>query len=138
MTAEKEGVESSEEVHRPLVLIVDDDKFNRHILAEFLKEMGFDVITASDGMEGWERYIEYLPELVISDLNMPQMDGIALLSQIKKHNKNQVVFLVTGYYDQDQLAGDTDYYPDVCLNKPFTIADLQSSIISAFGYDPTQ
>ena len=120
---------------RPLALVVDDEFANRNIVSEFLKVLGFDVITASDGEEGWTRYIEHLPKLVVSDLNMPRKDGIVLLSQIKKHNKDQVFFLITGYYDRDQWDGSTEIVPDACLSKPFTITDLQNSITAAFGHN---
>ncbi len=135
MSAENTSVEPSNGKTRPLALVVDDEFANRNIVSEFLKLLGFDVITASDGEEGWAYYIEHIPKLVISDLNMPRKDGIALLSQIKKHNKDQVVFLVTGYYDRDQWDDGAEVVPDACLSKPFTIADLQNSITSAFGSD---
>jgi len=68
----------------PLVLIVEDDPTNRRILVDALAEVGFPVIEAADGREAWEACLQHRPQLMITDLRMPEIDGLTLIRQIRE------------------------------------------------------
>ena len=79
------------------ILIVEDEKNTRDGLAQFLESLDFDVITAEDGNAGWKIYEQEKPDLVLSDIKMPGMDGVELLGKIKVANPNAFVILLTAY-----------------------------------------
>lgn len=89
--------QSVESEDRPRILIVDDEKFIRDILADFLGLEGFAVRTAPDGVAAMEEMGRVPYDLVISDLKMPRMGGIELLDEIPKVNPNTLTVIMTGF-----------------------------------------
>ena len=114
--------------HRSLkVLVVDDEADVRELLAEYFTEIGYDVTTAPDGAQAIED-ITANPEkygLVISDLQMPGVDGLGVLKAAKAANPYLAVIIVTGYASVDSAVravrmGAYDY-----LTKPFTLGQIE-------------
>ena len=70
-------------LHRRRVLAADDMPEIRYLIARFLQRHGYDVATAQDGREAWGLFRQAPYDLVITDLNMPVMDGAALIARIK-------------------------------------------------------
>lgn len=66
------------------VLLIDDDRIVRESIAAYLEDSGFSVIEAEDGQRGFERFVSDKPDLVISDLRMPKLDGLSLLRKISE------------------------------------------------------
>ncbi len=82
------------------VLLVDDSMFTRSMLRKIIKGIGLEVIEASNGREGLDRIINEKPDLVVTDLLMPEMDGIELLSTVKdKSIKVPVVVMSANVQD---------------------------------------
>ncbi len=79
------------------ILIAEDDDLNRQNLAELLASCGYEVTAVADGRQALENYVQDVYDLVVTDLRMPNMDGLELLKQIKELNAEQLVILVTGY-----------------------------------------
>ena len=79
------------------ILVVDDDSLIRKSLYESLKLEGYEVITASDGVEAEEKLKSTLCQVVIADIKMPNMDGVELLRRIKKDYPEIAVILITGF-----------------------------------------
>lgn len=75
----------------PTVLVVDDRARPRRLLAEELADAGFHVLEADGGKAGWERFRRDAPDLVITDLVMPDMDGIDLLGRIRRDSRVPVI-----------------------------------------------
>ncbi len=73
------------------VLVVDDQRHAREALAAELSEAGFSVIEAGDGSEGWEFFRRGRPDLVITDLVMPESDGMELLRRVRAHSETPVI-----------------------------------------------
>ncbi len=65
------------------ILVIDDSSFQRKILSSILKEAGYEILTAENGKEALERLAESSPDLVISDLLMPEYDGFYLLDTMR-------------------------------------------------------
>lgn len=114
--------------HRPLkVLVVDDEAEVRDLLAEYFTEIGYDVTTAVDGARAIEDITRNPTKygLVISDLQMPGVDGLGVLKAAKAANPSLAVIIVTGYASVDSAVravrmGAYDY-----LTKPFTLGQIE-------------
>ncbi len=116
---------------RPLVLIVDQDAEVRGMSREALISQGFDVLTASDGLEGLRIAISHKPEIVIADASMPKMDGRELCQMIKSNEATAgvKVVLMTGSVTSagsDQIPAGLA--PDTLLQKPVRPETLQMTL----------
>src|SRR5262245_49615792 len=103
---------------RQRVLIVEDDALARKGMADLLALWGYEVVTAGDGVEALERASEEPPAVVVSDLVMPGMDGLALLSALRVDQPDVAVIMLTGQGSIDSAVqamkeGAYDY-----LTKP--------------------
>lgn len=110
------------------VLVVEDEEDVLKIFSEQLKLWGYNPIIATSGEEGLRKFNATPIDLVISDIKMPGMDGIALLHEILKKDKQAIVILVTGYPSIDTAVqsmkdGAYDY-----LTKPLHIGELKIRI----------
>ncbi|MGH7359960.1 MAG: sigma-54-dependent transcriptional regulator, partial [Candidatus Rokuibacteriota bacterium] len=110
---------------RHRVLIVEDDHIARKGLADLLSLWGYEVASASDGVEALERAAEEPPAVVVSDLVMPGMDGLALLSTLRTDHPEAAVIMLTGQGSiesavQAMKEGAYDY-----LTKPLDPSRLQ-------------
>ena len=82
---------------RPRILVVDDSPTTRSVLRGLFSAAGFDVTLASDGVEGHARYVEHGADVVVTDIQMPRMDGFAFTRAVKSESGGRVpVVLVTG------------------------------------------
>jgi two-component system chemotaxis response regulator CheY len=117
------------------VLAIDDSKTIRELLRSVMEEAGFDFSSAVDGVDGVERYAEVRPDVVITDINMPNMDGYGVIDAIRKGDiDNQVPILVLTTESGDKLkarardAGATGW-----IVKPFDDVSLVSVIRRVTG-----
>jgi len=79
------------------ILIVDDEPLVRRSLGELLALSGYTVSTASNGEEALNLLKDYTADIIISDIKMPQMDGVELLRKLKVSHPDTPVILITGY-----------------------------------------
>lgn len=117
------------------VLAIDDSKTIRELLRSVMEEAGFDYTSAVDGVDGVERYAQVRPDIVITDINMPNMDGYGVIDAIRKGDiDNQVPILVLTTESGDKLkqrarqAGATGW-----IVKPFDDVSLVSVIRRVTG-----
>jgi two-component system response regulator AtoC len=101
------------------VLIVDDEEPMRHLLAVFLRERGYEVRAAANGEEALRELAARDHDLVLSDLRMPRMDGLALLAEVRRLHPDVTFIVMSAYGSHDvaieaMKAGAYDY-----LSKPF-------------------
>jgi DNA-binding NtrC family response regulator len=111
------------------ILVADDDEDVVFVLKEGLRD--YDIITAYDGREAWEKIKENRPSLVIIDIIMPEINGADLNRKIKKDNeiKDIAVIIITGRPNMDGLfssSGETAV--DSFLEKPFTLKHLNEEL----------
>ena len=79
------------------ILVADDNELNKETLTEILIDEGYDVKAVNDGREGIEAFLEDKYDLVITDLKMPNVDGLEFLKYIKDANKDNIVIMITGH-----------------------------------------
>ena len=106
------------------ILIVDDDKDLRFNLSCILKEKGYEVIAAVDGKQALNALAQSSPDLVLLDVRLPGMDGVELLEEMKKIEKNLPIIMLTAYSDvksavKAMKSGAFDY-----ITKPFDEEEL--------------
>jgi two-component system OmpR family response regulator len=106
------------------ILIVDDNKQIRDIISKLLAYMGYEVVSASDGHEALRFFIHSPFKLVITDLSMPQLDGLSLASFIKDRAPHTVIILMTGNELETKQEGSVDFV----LTKPFSLEDLEHKV----------
>lgn len=114
------------------ILLVDDDLKNSMLLKRFLEVEGYCVSYANNGAIGWELYHTSNPDLILLDINMPEMNGFELAKKIREINKKVLIFFLTDRTEKDdrlkgfQLKGN-DYIP-----KPFYPEELIAKINERF------
>ena len=124
-----EELNIAEDNEKPLLLLVEDNEEFRHYLAEFLSE-NYRIAMAHDGRDGLEKAIRLMPDLIISDLMMPHMNGVTLCQQIKKDIKTShipVIILTARSSEEKHLEG-LDSGCNLYITKPFNLDILFSSI----------
>jgi len=107
------------------ILIMDDDLALQTVLEIALHEAGYEVILANDGQEGVEKLKTFSPDLVISDIMMPQMDGVETFQRIKEQlqDKGIPIFIMTALNRKPWFA-DLEAEGAVIIQKPFEIDRL--------------
>ena len=112
------------------VLFVDDEPLIRSVAEAMISEIGFNVISAEDGLDGLNMFKESMHEirLVILDLTMPNMDGDEVFREIRKLKQDIPVLISSGYNENEILARFSDTVPDGFLKKPYSAAQLEGKI----------
>lgn len=110
------------------VLVIDDDRDLLETLARLLGRAGYTCLTAASGADGIRAMESELPDLVVTDLHMPGIDGIAVMRSARSHKPPIPVVLMTAYpaswtEGRAREAGDT-----IRLAKPFANVDLLNAI----------
>jgi len=113
-----------------IVLVVEDDKELLFSVSTFLNNAGFKVICASDGLEALQMLEQITPDLIISDVQMPNMDGITFLEELRRSKSGVPVIITTGHPDIDTAikairTGASDY-----IVKPYKFDTLIEKIHS--------
>jgi DNA-binding NtrC family response regulator len=106
------------------VLIVEDDKTVLKILVRLLSCEGYITLEAESGAGAIEIAANFMPDLVILDLRLPDYNGIDVLSRLKKMNKDVQVVILTGYGTQDAARSAMEMGAFEFLTKPFGFDDF--------------
>lgn len=118
---------------RTTILVVDDDADMRAWVKEDLENEGFTVVTAQGGREGVERVRRGGIELVVSDVKMPDLDGLDLLREIREITPTPFVIIVTGFGSIDTAIRAVKLGANDYITKPFKIDQLLISIDKALA-----
>jgi|GEM_PF-588996 len=110
------------------VLVVDDEQFMVHTLAKILELLGYEAICAYGGREAYRICLSQHIDLVITDLHMPDMSGLELLTAVKSHDPAIPVILITGYGVDNARESAGKWHADGFIGKPFKVAELQGLI----------
>jgi two-component system, chemotaxis family, chemotaxis protein CheY len=118
------------------VLVVDDQLTMRALVRSALQEIGFrDISDAGDGEEGLAALISKPAQLVISDFNMPKLDGLGFLRAVRAHEpvKKTAFIMLTGRADKELVQRAMQYGVNNYIMKPFSPATLREKIEQVFG-----
>ena len=100
------------------ILIVDDEEIIVKLLSMSLRSDGYETVTAHSGEQGLEVFKSELPDIVVTDIKMPGMDGLELLKKIKEIDSEKEVIIVTGHGDIDSTITALQYGASDFINKP--------------------
>ena len=122
---------------RPTVMVVDDSLTIRKATSKLLERSGYDVMVAKDGMHALEVLQERLPDVILSDVEMPRMDGFELLKNLKADAKYQnipVIMITSRTADRHKSTG-LSLGASVYLGKPYKEDELLGHIEAFLGAD---
>jgi CheY-like chemotaxis protein len=117
------------------ILVVDDEEPLRGFVTRGLQLDGHDVTAAMDGLEALEllRRPDACFDLLLTDIRMPMMDGIALALAAARERPEMPVLLMTGYADQRERARNLELLVKDVLTKPFSLASLRAVVAQTLG-----
>jgi len=112
------------------ILLIDDQKDVAELTSMDLQALGYSILTATDGQSGLETAIREVPEVIISDLKMPRMDGYELIQNLRgiASLASVPVIALTGFGMKKDIEAALAAGYDACLNKPVEIAELSAVI----------
>jgi CheY-like chemotaxis protein len=112
------------------ILIVDDEAYIRRVLELKLRNKGYEVFAAANGAEGLEKLNLYEPEVVITDIKMPGMDGRALCEKINNSNNDKpyLIIVVTCSVSDGNLRWINNMRDTLLLEKPFSPSRVLEAI----------
>ena len=117
------------------ILVVDDDSSIRETATLILESEGFEVLTAADGVEGLHSLSKSLPDLIISDLNMPRMSGFEFLAVVRQRFPHIATIAMSGGYSSGEMP--VGILADTFLQKGnYTIKELSQHVAKLLAASP--
>lgn len=119
------------------ILVTEDDEAVRTFVSRALELDGHDVTKAEDGSEALDILTGHdgAFDLLLTDIKMPIMDGIALSLNVARDWPNLTILMMTGYADQRERANGLDALVHDVINKPFSLAEIRKAVASALVGD---
>ena len=117
------------------ILVADDEEAIRSLVARALKQDGHEVMTACDGADALELLGRENGafELLLTDIRMPVMDGIALALAAARDFPDVTILLMTGFADQRERASNLNAIVHDVVTKPFSVADIRTAVADALA-----
>ncbi|MGB6421674.1 MAG: response regulator transcription factor [Anaerolineales bacterium] len=112
------------------ILVIDDEQSILKLVSAYLRPEGYEVYTASDGTSGLRAARAYKPDLVVLDIMLPGMDGVELLSQLRRESDVYVIMLTAKAEETDKIVG-LSVGADDYVTKPFSPRELVARIKAA-------
>jgi two-component system cell cycle response regulator CpdR len=119
----------------PRVLIADDEESMRSLVARAIAMDGHTIVTAQDGAEALEILTDEQGafDLLLTDIQMPIMDGIALALAVARDFPDLTILLMTGFADQRERASGLNAIVHDVVTKPFSVADIRTAVADALS-----
>ena len=120
------------------ILLAEDEIAVRALVTRALTQDGHDVVATVDGGEAYDAFTSAKEkfDLLLTDIKMPVMDGIALALAVARDNPELPIVLMTGYADQRERASGLDALIYDVIAKPFTLGEIQYAIAGALAATP--
>jgi two-component system KDP operon response regulator KdpE len=112
------------------ILVIDDEPQIRRIMRETLTAAGYEIDDARNGLEGLEKVREFRPDLVLLDINMPEMTGVDVCKAIRADSNIGIIMLTVRKSDADKVAA-LDAGADDFITKPFSTPELLARVRAA-------
>lgn len=113
------------------ILYIEDDEGVRKINSRFLNRMFNELYEAADGEEGFELYKKYHPDIILTDIKMPKLDGISLAKKIRKNDLTTKIIISTAFSDKDYLMEAIELKLEKYIIKPLTNRNLLPALTKA-------
>ncbi|MGB3703228.1 MAG: response regulator transcription factor [Anaerolineales bacterium] len=112
------------------ILVIDDEEAIINLVTSYLRPEGYEIYTAADGVSGLQVFRAFNPDLILLDIMLPGMDGIELLSQIRRESDTYVIMLTAKSEEIDKIVG-LSIGADDYVTKPFSPRELVARIKAA-------
>ena len=112
------------------ILVIDDEEKILNLVSSYLEQENYDVTTAQDGLSGLKLAQEINPDIIVLDIMLPGMDGIELLSQLRRESNVYVIMLTAKTEETDKIVG-LSVGADDYVTKPFSPRELTARIKAA-------
>jgi two-component system, chemotaxis family, chemotaxis protein CheY len=120
------------------IMVVDDEVGIRALLSDALMQKGYSVTLAEDGMDSLRQMGKHRYDLLITDINMPKLNGLELIKMMKKRGRREKVILISGEPVDDALLNKEAMPVFAQLKKPFRMDHLLKTVISALEPEGSQ
>jgi two-component system, OmpR family, alkaline phosphatase synthesis response regulator PhoP len=117
-------------VTSPKILVIDDETSLLNLVTAYLRPEGYEVYTATDGPSGLKAARAYAPDIIVLDIMLPGMDGIELLSRLRRESSVYVILLTARTEETDKIVG-LSVGADDYVTKPFSPRELVARIKAA-------
>lgn len=112
-----------DEIRNLTVLFIDDEKVVIDIMKDILPMLFKDTYYATDGIEGINQYKKHIPDIIITDLSMPKLDGITMLKEIKKLDESVKIICISGHNELDNIRACTN------LGCTYIVKPISSAVL---------
>jgi PAS domain S-box-containing protein len=115
---------------QPKIVVVDDKWANRSVISNLLSPIGFEVSEANDGQQGWEKILEVQPDLIVTDLLMPELDGFELIKRVREsENFKDLIIIVSSasVFETDQYRS-LEAGANAFIAKPVQATELLQNL----------
>jgi len=120
------------------ILIVEDEQHSREVLAQALELMGYRTSMADNGISALKCCEEAPPDLVLSDIHMPEMNGLELLKELRRRNNKAPVILITGFDPEEARNTAQNDQVAALILKPFRLQLLKKTIDEVLNGKPSR
>jgi CheY-like chemotaxis protein len=119
------------------ILIVDDEANQRLMIEQALRALAFDwiIVTAASGQEALDSLSSHLPDLIITDYHMPNMNGLELIARVRERHIPSRIILITAYSSPDLYDAAQQLHVDHYLTKPVPLTLLRRVATGALNAD---
>ena len=132
----RESTDSSGNRGVARILVIDDEPDVRRLLVRFLRMLEYEVAEAENGKQAMLMLAEATPDLVLSDINMPEMDGIEVINELRRSGREVPVLAVSGggIYSKETLLANAKILGAVAtIEKPFDLDELRRVVEAALN-----
>ncbi|MDZ7818500.1 MAG: response regulator [Aliarcobacter sp.] len=113
------------------ILYIEDDEGVRTINSRFLNRMFNELYEAKDGEEGYSLYKKYHPDIILTDIKMPKLDGISLAKKIREKDKTTKIIISTAFSEKNYLMDAIELNLEKYIIKPLTSRNLMPALTKA-------
>ncbi|WP_303851994.1 response regulator [Seleniivibrio woodruffii] len=119
-------MDSLEKLKEFKVLYVEDDDITREMASRMISKYFKDIVIAADGREGLEKFSSESPDIVITDLSMPEMSGFEMISHIRKMNHDVPIIVTTAYRNETECLEDVNAVVFKPVNKKLLLQAISN------------
>ena len=113
------------------LLVAEDEKELLEYISEYLHLFFIKVYTAQNGQEAYDIYKDKKPDIIITDINMPSLDGLSLISKIREEDKETRIIIMSAHSEEEKLLKAVELHLETYLIKPISVEKLKNILFKS-------